>query len=108
MMTIRWQVKTKGRTYAVRNSTHPLYVPHASRRRPRYLSLVDLTTRAAGGEDDAQHDVFDAIWFDFGARDIHPRTLDPSPAPSTVDRDVLQYWTPWTLLDDYLLPRRRR
>lgn len=101
MMTIRWQVKARGRTYRVRNSTHPLYVTYAKPTVTPYLSLVDLTTRAAGGKD-ARSDVFDAIWFDFEARDIHPRTLDPKSGAVTIDRDVLQYWTPWTLLDDYL------
>ena len=47
MLTIRWKVKAGDRTYAVRNSTHPLYVSYARPIGTPYLSLVDLTARAA-------------------------------------------------------------
>jgi len=100
-MTIRWKVKAGGRAYAVRNSTHPLYVVHAKPTATPWLSLVDLTSRAADGKTTTA-DVFEAIWFEFESRAIHPRALDPVTGGVSVERDVLRYWTPWTLLDDYI------
>ena len=33
---------------------------------------------------------------------IHPQHLDPASGTVTPDAETLQYWTPWTLANDYL------
>ena len=100
-MTIRWRVSVGGRVLDAGPSGHPLYVVYDTPTATVYLSLVDLTTRAANGRG-TEGSVVSGIWRDFKGRAIHPRSLDPATGAVTVNAGVLQYWTPWTLLDDYI------
>jgi hypothetical protein len=68
-----------------------------------YLSLVDLTTRAADGQA-TEAGVVGAVWREFQGLDLHRRDLDPVTGaidthPAGGADSLLQYWTPWTLLD---------
>ena len=100
-MTIRWRVSVGGRVLDAGPSGHPLYVVYDAPTATVYLSLVDLTTRAANGRG-TEGGVVSGIWRDFKGRAIHPRSLDPVTGAVTANPGVLQYWTPWTLLDDYI------
>ena len=100
-MTITWTVSVGGKVLNAGPSGHPVYVVYDTPTATLYLSLVDLTTRAANGRGTAGS-VVSRIWRDFKGRAIHPRSLDPVTGAVTVNPGVLQYWTPWTLLDDYI------
>lgn len=105
-MTIAWTVTHGSSTFGAGTSTIPVYLTYGTPGFAPYLSLEALTATAAAGQS-TESGVFNGIWTNmFSAQGptalhIHPQHLDPATGTVTADTDTLQYWTPWTLADDY-------
>jgi hypothetical protein len=106
-MTINWTVKHYTTTYSAGSSTIPIYLTLAHPRFAPYLSLEALTSTAAANQT-TESGVFNSIWTNVfsaqgpAALHIHPQQLDPASGTVTPDTETLQYWTPWTLANDYV------
>lgn len=106
-MKIQWTVTHKAFTFDAGSSKIPIYLTYGTPGFAAYLSLEDLTARAAAGQT-TEADVFNSIWTNVfsasgpSALAIHPVHLDPATGAVTPDTQTLQYWTPWTLDNDYL------
>jgi len=106
-MAIQWTVKHDTTTYNAGTSTIPIYLTYAAPGFPAYLTLEQLTSTAAADQN-TEANVFSNIWTKvFSASGptalaIHPQQLNPATGQVTADPHILQYWTPWTLANDYL------
>jgi hypothetical protein len=106
-MAIQWTVSHGTSTFSAGTSTIPMYLVYAAPGFPAYLTLEALTSAAAAGQS-TQSGVFNNIWANVfsaagpSALAIHPQQLNPASGAVTADPHILQYWTPWTLPNDYL------
>ncbi len=107
-MAIQWTVKHGTSTFNAGGSTIPIYLTYAAAGFRAYLSLEALTSAAAAGQT-TEAGVFDSIWTNMfsaqgpSALHIHPQQLEPVSGKVTATQNTLQYWTPWTLANDYVL-----
>ncbi len=106
-MAIQWTVTHDAMTYNAGISTIPIYLAYAAPGFPAYLTLEALTSTAAANQN-TEANVFNNIWTNMfsasgpSALAIHPQQLNPVTGAVTADPHILQYWTPWTLANDYL------
>ena len=96
-----WRLEAGDVRFEAGQSRHPFYllqgdpVPPGAASGHRFLSLVDLGTRAAAGATSADT-TFTKIWQQFENRTLHLQVLDQATGSLTTGV-VLSYWTPWSV-----------